>query len=154
MPGVGSPGEDRLRHATPPVGDLVVRLGIDHALVGRAQVAADDGVRHGIHVAVLIAGSLERGADGMDEAGVPLRMKAEPAVVAVRSEHRVTLHVLGDQDLPWLAGTEIGGHRGEKSVPCGDVFARMMHVTPPRADVVRGIEAQPVDPEVFQPHHR
>ena len=131
-----------------------MRFGVDDPLVRGVHPVTQDGVGQGVHVAVVVARRLQGGADGMDEAGVPLRTEAEPAVLARSGKGGIALHVFGDENFPRLPRAQVGGHGREEAAATPKAGGGIADVAVSGADVLGGVKAQTVDAKHLQPLHR
>src|SRR5207248_1031208 len=93
----------------------------------------------------------ERVAGGVHEAGTPLRAKTGAARADVSGDPLVVLHVLGDRDLPGLAGVDLRVDPLHHSPAVGDVRARVAVGSPDVADPAGRVPSQPVAIALLEP---
>ena len=142
-------GPDLARHALLAVGDLVMALRVDDALLDLPVVPVEDRILHREHVAVGVVGGDQVATDVGEETGVPLAVEARAALAGRLAQPRVQVHVLGDHELPGLRGIDRVVDPLQQRPALGDVHAVLVGA----ADVLGAIHAEAVHPELLQPHH-
>ena len=130
-------GLDLLRDTRPPVGHLIVRLGVDDAL-HRVAVVVADRVSERLDRALRIVRGDQLGAHRVHEGGVPLCVETG-AVLVVLSDLGVLVQVFGDHDAPReLAAHRIGDAPHQRPTLVQVVALVGVHVR-------HHVEPQPVD---------
>src|SRR4029079_5281456 len=129
-----------------------MRFGVDDPAQWRATTVAEDTGSDGAQIAFGVIVRLELRSDAADETGVPLRIEPGAAVSGRCRQQGIVLEVLGDGDLPRLAGVDLVGHPGEERPAVGQGDGpRVARMAVDGPDKDGGVEAEAVAAELFQP---